>query len=106
MYKRAWGECDDQLIEVTNKHGLFKEQARYLVERQDLDLWAKVVSDENEFRSQLIDQVVATALPESKVPEEVSTSVKAFMAANLPNELIELLERYECPFIRRRNLLV
>jgi hypothetical protein len=45
------------------------------------------------YRRQLIDQVVATALPESRIPEEVSTTVKAFMAANLPNELIELLER-------------
>jgi len=32
-YKRAWGECDDELIEVTNKNYLFKMQARYLVER-------------------------------------------------------------------------
>lgn len=92
-YKRAWGECDDQLINVTNKNGFFKDQARYLVERQDLQLWDTVLQEENEFRRQLIDQVVATALPESKVPEEVSTTVKAFMAANLPNELIELLEK-------------
>ena len=32
-YKRAWGKCDDELIEVTAAHGLFKDQARYLVER-------------------------------------------------------------------------
>ena len=92
-YKRAWGTCDEQLIAVCNKNGFFKDEARYLVERQDLDLWAKVLTEENEFRRQLIDQVVATALPESRLPEEVSTTVKAFMAANLPNELIELLER-------------
>ena len=92
-YKRAWGTCDEQLIAVCNKNGFFKDEARYLVERQDLDLWAKVLVEENEFRRQLIDQVVATALPESRLPEEVSTTVKAFMAANLPNELIELLER-------------
>lgn len=92
-YKRAWGPCDEQLLAVCNKNGFFKDEARYLVERQDLDLWAKVLVEENEFRRQLIDQVVATALPESRIPEEVSTTVKAFMAANLPNELIELLER-------------
>jgi len=92
-YKRAWGTCDNELIEVTNKHGFFKDQARYLVERQDLDLWARVLTEENQYRRQLIDQVVATALPESTVADEVSTTVKAFMAANLPNELIELLER-------------
>lgn len=39
------------------------------------------------------DQVVSTALPESKNPEQVSVAVKAFMAANLQAELIELLEK-------------
>jgi len=92
-YKRARGACDDEFVNVTNKNGFFKDQARYLVERQDLDLWAKVLIVENQYRRQLIDQVVATALPECKTPEEVSTTVKAFMAANLPLELIELLER-------------
>lgn len=92
-YKRAQGSCDKELIAVTNKNGFFKDQARYLVERQNLDLWASVLAEQNEHRRQLIDQVVATALPESRVPEEVSNTVKAFMAANLPNELIELLER-------------
>lgn len=38
-------------------------------------------------------QIVATALPECTDPEDVSITVKAFMAADLPNELIELLER-------------
>jgi len=32
-YKRAWGECDNELINVTNKNFLFRLQARYLVER-------------------------------------------------------------------------
>ena len=41
-YKR--GMCDDELVDVTNRHGLFKQQARYLVERQDLELWAKVLT--------------------------------------------------------------
>lgn len=95
-YKRAWGPCDDALINVCFKNGFFKDLARYLVERQDLDLWSRVLAEDEDnlaHRRQLIDQVVATALPESRIPEEVSTTVKAFMAANLPNELIELLER-------------
>jgi len=92
-YKRAEGKCDKQLVEITNKHGFFKDQARYCVERQDTDLWNMVLSEENEHRRSLIDQVVATALPESRKPDEVSSTVKAFMNADLPNELIELLER-------------
>jgi hypothetical protein len=43
-YKRANGECDDDIIRVTTEHGLYKDQARYLVERQDLDLWARVLT--------------------------------------------------------------
>ena len=38
-------------------------------------------------------QVVSTALPESKNPEQVSVAVKAFMTAGLQAELIELLEK-------------
>lgn len=37
--------------------------------------------------------MVSTALPESRNPEQVSVTVKAFMTANLPHELIELLEK-------------
>jgi len=37
--------------------------------------------------------VVQTALSETQDPEEVSVTVKAFMTADLPNELIELLEK-------------
>ncbi|ONM56239.1 hypothetical protein Zm00014a_026588 [Zea mays] len=90
-YRR--GQCDYELINVTNKNSLFKLQARYVVERMDGDLWDKVLQPENEYRRQLIDQVVSTALPESKSPEQVSAAVKAFMTADLPHELIELLEK-------------
>ncbi|GFY82280.1 clathrin, heavy chain [Actinidia rufa] len=38
-------------------------------------------------------QVVSTALPESKGPEQGSAAVKAFMTADLPRELIEFLEK-------------
>lgn len=90
-YKR--GGNNAELIEVTNKNSLFKQQARFLVERQDLPLYATVLREDNEYRRQVIDQIVQTALPEVKNPEEVSTAVKAFMSAGLPNELIELLDK-------------
>ena len=92
-YKRAWGKCDDELISVTNSHGLFKDQARYLVERQDFALWTRVLSDDNEFKRQLIDEVVGTALPENTNADALGATVKAFMDAELPKELIELLEK-------------
>lgn len=106
-YKRAWGECDEELIEVTNRNFLYRMQARYLVERQDEALWAKVLPPENEHRKQVVDQVVATALPETKNADEVSCTVKAFMTAELPHELIELLERivlHNSGFANNRNL--
>jgi len=87
------GQCDRELIAVCNENSLFKSEARYLVRRRDMDLWAEVLNDENQFRRPLIDQVVQTALAETQDPEDISVTVKAFMAADLPNELIELLEK-------------
>lgn len=39
------------------RNSLFKLQARYVVERQDMELWAKALEEENTFRRQFIDQV-------------------------------------------------
>jgi len=87
------GQCDQELIQVCNENSLFKSLARYLVRRRDADLWASVLVEDNKYRRQLIDQVVQTALSETQDPEDVSVTVKAFMTADLPNELIELLEK-------------
>mmetsp|Transcript_77481 Transcript_77481/g.134401 ORF Transcript_77481/g.134401 Transcript_77481/m.134401 type:complete len:1720 (-) Transcript_77481:143-5302(-) len=106
-YKRAWGTCDEQLVEVTNKNGLFRLQARYLVERQSPELWGLVLVPENEYRRNVIDQVVSTALPESTNADEVSTTCRAFISADLPNELIELLEKivlHNSDFSNNKNL--
>jgi clathrin heavy chain len=89
---------------------MFKQQARYLVKRRVPELWAQVLVPDNMHRRQLIDQVsmslqsaltmlsifsqvVATAVPESTDPDDVSVTVKAFLSADLPMELIELLEK-------------
>ncbi|KAK9805974.1 hypothetical protein WJX73_010066 [Symbiochloris irregularis] len=90
-YKR--GQCDAALVDCTNRHSLFKVQARYIVERMDADLWGTALQEDNKYRRQLVDQVVSTALPESKNPEQVSVAVKSFMGAGLQSELIELLEK-------------
>ncbi|VVC88781.1 unnamed protein product [Leptidea sinapis] len=87
------GQCDRELIAVCNDNSLFKTQARYLVRRRDQDLWLEVLAESNPFKRQLIDQVVQTALSETQDPEDISVTVKAFMTADLPNELIELLEK-------------
>ncbi|CAF4999541.1 unnamed protein product, partial [Rotaria socialis] len=56
-------------------------------------LWKQVLREDNQYRRPLIDQVIQTALAETQDPEEISVTVKAFMVADLPNSLIELLEK-------------
>ncbi|CAG8535423.1 3237_t:CDS:10 [Ambispora leptoticha] len=101
------GHCDKELVKITNENTMFKHQARYLVKRRDPQLWQYVLSSENIHRRALIDQVNNTALPESNDPEDVSITVKAFMAADLPLELIEMLEKLileNTAFSENRNL--
>eukprot|EP00179_Madagascaria_erythrocladioides_P030901 CAMPEP_0198327392 /NCGR_PEP_ID=MMETSP1450-20131203/14660_1 /TAXON_ID=753684 ORGANISM="Madagascaria erythrocladiodes, Strain CCMP3234" /NCGR_SAMPLE_ID=MMETSP1450 /ASSEMBLY_ACC=CAM_ASM_001115 /LENGTH=1655 /DNA_ID=CAMNT_0044031435 /DNA_START=1 /DNA_END=4968 /DNA_ORIENTATION=+ len=106
-YKR--GKCDDELLEVTNKNQLFKDQARYLVDREAPELWDRVLNPDNPNRKMVLDQVISVALPETKGPEKISATVKAFMAADLPELLMELLEKLvlqtsNSVFSRNRNL--
>ncbi|RIB09073.1 armadillo-type protein [Gigaspora rosea] len=67
---------------------------RYLIKHRDLMLWAHVLDQNNMYRRSLTDQINAVALPESIDPEDVSVTVKAFMAADLPIELMELLAKF------------
>jgi clathrin heavy chain len=87
------GQCDQELIHVCNENSLFKSEARYLVKRRDPELWSTVLSEDNQYRRQLIDQVVQTALNETKDPDDISVTVKSFMTADLRSELIEVLEK-------------
>ena len=64
-----------------------------MVRRKDPTLWENVLREDNQYRRPLIDQVIQTALAETQDPEEISVTVKAFMTADLPNNLIELLEK-------------
>ncbi|CCG24545.1 Chc1 protein [Candida orthopsilosis Co 90-125] len=89
----AKGGNDDALIEVTNENKMYKYQARYLLQKSDLDLWNKVLSSDNVHRRQLVDQVISTGIPELDDPEPISITVKAFMENELPEELMELLEK-------------
>lgn len=108
------GDCKQELIRVCHENSLFKNEARYLVRSRDKELWEQVlkVDPENEealkLRRQLIDQVVQSALTESTDPDDISATVKAFMEADLPSELIELLEKLvlesSSSFSSNRNL--
>ncbi|KAK8050053.1 clathrin heavy chain [Apiospora phragmitis] len=87
------GQNDLELVNITNENSMYRAQARYLLERSDRELWMFVLSENNIHRRSVIDQVVATAVPECTDPAKVSEAVAAFLAADLPSELIELLEK-------------
>jgi len=42
-FKRAKGECDDDLVRISHTHHLFRDLAKYAVERMDEGLWAKIL---------------------------------------------------------------
>lgn len=87
------GQNDLELVNVTNENSMYRAQARYLLERADRELWMFVLSENNIHRRSVVDQVTVTAVPESTDPAKVSEAVAAFLAADLPLELIELLEK-------------
>ncbi|TVY87137.1 putative clathrin heavy chain, partial [Lachnellula willkommii] len=87
------GQNDLELVSITNENSMFKAQSRYLLERADRELWSFVLSPNNIHRRSVIDQVISTAVPESTEPDKVSVAVASFLQADLPVELIELLEK-------------
>lgn len=62
----AKGLCDEELISITNENSMFKQQARYLVKRRELDLWSQVLVEDNLHRRSLVDQVCAQLFCGSK----------------------------------------
>ncbi|KAK0731049.1 hypothetical protein B0H67DRAFT_57958 [Lasiosphaeris hirsuta] len=101
------GQNDLELVNITNENAMYKAQARYLIERSDRDLWMFVLSENNLHRRSVVDQVISTAVPESTDPAKVSEAVACFVSADLPAELIELLEKIvlePTPFSDNQNL--
>ncbi|EPX72143.1 clathrin heavy chain Chc1 [Schizosaccharomyces octosporus yFS286] len=86
------GTNDAELIALCNENSMFKQLARYLLKRSDPELWVDVLQDQL-YRRPLLDQVIATAVPESSDPEAVSIVVRSLMEVDLPSQLIELLEK-------------
>lgn len=54
-YERDIGKCDDEIIELTNKNNLYRLQAQYLIKRQSKELWASVLSPNNQHKSAVVD---------------------------------------------------
>eukprot|EP01052_Picozoa_sp_SAG31_P009399 SAG31_NODE_492_length_14913_cov_4.109086_5_plen_1645_part_00 len=87
------GNCSDALVEVTTNYSMWKEQATYLVEALDEELWGRVLKEDNDARGQLVDHLVGQVLPECKDAHKIALVVKVFLAADLPKYLIELLDK-------------
>ena len=101
------GQNDLELVNITNENSMYRAQARYLVERADEELWKFVLSESNIHRRSVADQVTTTAVPESTDPAKVSVVVAALLAADMPSELIELLDKIvlePSPFSDNQNL--
>jgi clathrin heavy chain len=56
------GQCDLELINICNDNSMFKQEARYVLERADADVWKFVLNDSNLYRRSFVDAVVATAV--------------------------------------------
>uniref|UniRef100_A0A3Q3GQE4 Clathrin heavy chain n=1 Tax=Labrus bergylta TaxID=56723 RepID=A0A3Q3GQE4_9LABR len=93
------GQCDLELIKVCTPLCIELKSSFGRM------CWKKTTPSEDNLLTRF--GVVQTALSETQDPEEVSVSVKAFMTADLPNELIELLEKIvldNSVFSEHRNL--
>lgn len=106
-YKR--GNCDEEVLDVTNRHSLFKDQARYLVDRCSPELYEQVLDEDNVNRNLIVEQIISGALPATREPNKISGAVKAFMTANMPEKLMEMLEKLvlqtsNSTFARNTNL--
>ncbi|CAF1570073.1 unnamed protein product, partial [Didymodactylos carnosus] len=83
------GGCDIEFISVCNENSLFRSEVRYFARRRDPNLWEQLLCKDNQYR------------------EQISITVKAFMTVDLPNNLIELLEKIvidNSVFSEHRNL--
>jgi clathrin heavy chain len=92
-YKKAAGKCDEELINLTNKNAMYRAQAQYLVESLNPELWKKVLAEDTDHKKAVTDQVIQVILPQTRNPDEVSVTVKAFIDAGLQAELMDLLEK-------------
>ncbi|PVV01950.1 hypothetical protein BB560_003614 [Smittium megazygosporum] len=90
------GRANLELVKLATSNSMFRQLALYVIKRKNPQLWALVLNSADvdaTNRKLFIDQVVSTGINENSDPEEVSVAVKSFMEANLPNELISLLEK-------------
>eukprot|EP00033_Pygsuia_biforma_P002851 GCRY01003145.1.p1 GENE.GCRY01003145.1~~GCRY01003145.1.p1 ORF type:complete len:1173 (+),score=154.15 GCRY01003145.1:458-3520(+) len=87
------GSCDVQLVTLCQENAMFRNLGRYLVHRMDTELWSTVLKKDNPHLTNIIENVIDIALPETDNSEMVFVTVKSFMICDLQLELIDLLEK-------------
>eukprot|EP00924_Labyrinthula_sp_SR-Ha-C_P001550 maker-scaffold_18-snap-gene-1.5-mRNA-1 protein AED:0.42 eAED:0.42 QI:0/0/0/0.66/1/1/3/0/1799 len=110
-YAKSNGDCDVELVNVSVQNELYKELSLYCIDRQSTELWDMIVTyNENSSESvstggaatlklteaekkKIIDTVVNYGLPQTKDQGKVTVCLKSFMKADMPNELIDLLDK-------------
>jgi clathrin heavy chain len=90
-YRR--GGSNERIVAVGIKNGMWKPLGRYLVEQMDLDLWHSVLEDTSFDKKQLVEAVRHDALAHTASPDEVIATVRAFMQANMTEELTTILDQ-------------
>ncbi|OLY81644.1 Clathrin heavy chain 1 [Smittium mucronatum] len=93
---QSLGKTDKKLIDLAVSSSMFKQLSKYVLQRKDTTLWNLVLNDPDMdpiSRKSFIDQVVNFGISDNSSAEEVSVAVKAFMTADLPSELIQILEK-------------
>jgi len=83
---------DLELIEHTNALQLFDAQAWYVIARDDMDLYSKLLDKEtNPFSTHLCDSFVKIS-PDVNVATKLSSCIQAIMHASDPTLLVRILE--------------
>ncbi|OMJ15847.1 Clathrin heavy chain 1 [Smittium culicis] len=93
---QSLGSTDSKLVDLAISSSMFKQLAKYVLQRKDNSLWSLVLNNSEisaASRKSFIDQVVGFGISENSSAEEVSVAVKAFMTADLPFELMQILEK-------------
>jgi clathrin heavy chain len=79
---------DTEFIELANRNKLLFKLLRFLLQKQDTELWQTAFSQDN--KDELIEALVTMQLDTD--PEQFSVCVKAVMSMDQPPLLIKLLD--------------
>eukprot|EP01084_Bolivina_argentea_P079141 143610_1 len=85
-------ETFEQLLQVVNDNKLHKDLTSYCIAKNDSALWKVVLSENNPQRKSLIDEIILQTYL-SEIPDEITSSCRAFINEQLRFAVIELTEK-------------